>query len=75
MPKYYISIEDGEPIKDPVAEDLADDDAARRLASQIANDLSRNHGGGSEWHVRLRNEEGVVVADVAFEWEKRPLRP
>jgi hypothetical protein len=75
MPLYFVSIENGEPLTDPVAEDLVDDAAARHLAAKIANDLSRNHVGGSEWHVRLRNVEGVIIAEVTFEWEKRPLKP
>jgi hypothetical protein len=75
MPQYFVSIEDGEPINDPVVEELPDDDAARALAARIAFDLSRNRAGGSEWHVRLRNSDGVVIADVPFEWEARALKP
>jgi hypothetical protein len=72
MPQYFVSVENGEPVADPVAEELSDDDAARHLAGQIANDLSRNSAGGTKWHVRLRDQNGVVVADVPFNWDKPP---
>jgi hypothetical protein len=39
MPLYYFSIENGERIRDPLGELFPDDEAALRMALEIAADL------------------------------------
>jgi hypothetical protein len=68
MPLYYFHIEDGEPVVDPTPEELADDDAAKVHARQIATDLSRGNHQGAEWRVVAKNQTGEIIAEVPTLW-------
>jgi hypothetical protein len=69
MARYFFHVEDGEPISDPVHEDLADDASARLHAERIASELSRNNHGGEPWRVVVKSQSGEVVGVVPMVWK------
>lgn len=68
MPFYHLRIENGEPITDTIAIELADDEEARREAEAIAKELSQGRADGSRWKVVVTDENGRTVIEVPTTW-------
>jgi hypothetical protein len=67
MPRYYFSLENGEPISaGNDAENLADDQAARAAAAQSARELARNNKKLGAYRIVVRTDNNKVVCEVAL---------
>jgi hypothetical protein len=64
MPRYYFSLEHGSLISAEDPEDLADDEAARVVAEEIARDLARNNKSPGPDRVLARNDNNKLVWEV-----------
>lgn len=66
MPRYFFSLEDGSKLSEDEGEDLADDEAARAVALEIARDLARNKRNPGDLRVVVKTAEGTVVGEVCL---------
>jgi uncharacterized protein DUF6894 len=68
MPQYFFNITNGHPFKDPLGEDLPDDDAAWEQAVKTVRDIeaSLNLDGSSEWSLEVkRGQTSIFRIDVS----------
>jgi hypothetical protein len=63
MPRYFFNLTDGSTIRDPDGEDLADVEAAKATATQVARDVGRNKERTqiAGLHVTVTNEQGEEI--------------
>jgi hypothetical protein len=59
MPQYFFGLHDQPPPEHQIGEELSDDDAARRFAEAVAEELGRNNG--SPPTVRVYDVEGKRI--------------
>jgi hypothetical protein len=64
MPLYYFSIENGERIRDPLGELFPDDEAALRMAWEIAADLGRSKPNPGSLRVVVRDADDKPVGEA-----------
>jgi hypothetical protein len=60
MPLYFFGLQDDPPPEHQIGEELADDDAARRFAGKVAEELGRN--GGSRRTVGVYDANGKRIS-------------
>ena len=65
MQHYSFTLRDGVSVRDAGTEHLPDDEAARRVAREIARAFADNPV-SSRFRVVVENEVGQVVCDVPF---------
>jgi hypothetical protein len=63
LPRCYFDLEPGLG-KDTEGEDLPNDEAAQRVAAEVARELARNRPPGRIGNLVVSNEQGAVVYDV-----------
>jgi hypothetical protein len=68
MARYFVRIEDGEPILDPLPVECENDDEAKAYAERVAQDLERGRSTGSQWRVIISTEDGEQIASIATRW-------
>ena len=66
MPRYFFSLEDGSKLSEDEGEDIADDEAARGVALEIARDLARNKRNPGDLRVVVKTVDGTVVGEVCL---------
>ena len=71
MPHYYFNVCDGIAYEDHQGEDLADLEAARTYAGNMARDLRKGrnpapHGDWSEWKIVVSDDSGDNVFEFPF---------
>jgi hypothetical protein len=64
MMKYFFHLEDGACIRDPKGEELPDDAAAMLEATKVAQELSKLRVHAYEWHVVVKNADGLRIGSV-----------
>jgi hypothetical protein len=64
--RYFFHLEDGAYIRDPNGEEFDDDAAAMLEASNVARELSKLQVHGHQWHVVVKNADGVLIGSVPF---------
>jgi hypothetical protein len=67
MTTYFFDVHDGFDIRDDTGQDLADTEAARKRAVQIAADFAKDPSNLTETGtivVKVRNDSGATVATV-----------
>lgn len=73
MPRYYFDIQNGEPYRDDVGEDLPDDDAAWRSAKRLAREIEDVLPPGGRWHLQVRGwlEDPVFSIEIRSQCLRR----
>jgi hypothetical protein len=66
MAQYFFCLEDGCKLSEDDGEDLADDEAARKVGLEIARDLARNNGNPDDLRVVVRTGDGTVVCAISL---------
>ena len=64
MPRYFFSLEDGRKRSVDESEDLADDEAARAVALEIARDLARNRDNLGNLRVVVRAANERILSEI-----------
>jgi hypothetical protein len=64
MPRYFFSLENGNPVSEEEGEELADDKAAWAEAAEIAHDLARNRENIGSFRIVVRSADGRIVCEV-----------
>ena len=62
--RYFFHLEDGSCIRDPQGEDFPDDAAALLEAAIVAKELSKLRVHAHEWHLVVKNADGLRVGSV-----------
>ena len=62
--KYFFHLEDGACIRDPRGTEFPDDAAALLEAANVAQELSKLRVHAYEWHVVVKNADGLRVGSV-----------
>jgi hypothetical protein len=63
MPRYFFAIQDGVYIPDELGQELQDDNAARREAQILYDDLKEERRHGAPLHIRVIKENGEEITD------------
>jgi hypothetical protein len=70
MPRYFFDIRDGKFMPDDCGTDLPSLQAARVQAVAVAGELLRDDPekflDGDEWHIEVRDGDGLVLFTFAF---------
>ncbi|MDA9426012.1 hypothetical protein XH97_28365 [Bradyrhizobium sp. CCBAU 53380] len=75
MPRYYFDIENGEPYRDEVGEDLTDDQAAWRTALRLSREIEDRLAPGGTWRVQVSNSRQVTVFKIEIKSEWVEVKP
>jgi uncharacterized protein DUF6894 len=62
--KYFLHVEDGAGIRDAKGTDFPDDAAAMLEAAKVADELSKLQLHPGDWHVVVKNAEGLRIGSV-----------
>ena len=57
MPRYYFDIENGDPYRDEIGEDLSDDQAAWRSALRLSRDIEERLAPGGTWRLQVSSQQ------------------
>ncbi len=70
MPRYYFHVYDGIALQDHEGTELADLNAARKEALQVADGLlgsaARRADLGEEWRIEVTNQSGTLLFSMDF---------
>jgi hypothetical protein len=69
MAKYFLRIEDGDPVHDVQPVECESDEAAKAYAERVAQDLEQGRDGGSQWRVIVSTENGEQIASLPTRWQ------
>jgi hypothetical protein len=75
MPTYFFHLEGGRLVVGQTAEELPDDEAARREAELVSRDIARNRANGRVWRVVVTNESGDKIAAIPTQFSASLARP
>jgi hypothetical protein len=64
--RYFFHLEDGACIRDPKGAEFSDDAAAMLEASNVARELSKLRVHAHEWHLVVKNADGLRIGSVAL---------
>ena len=77
MPVYHFNVQDGSNIPDPDGTELPDLDTARneavKLAGRLLMDQPKTFWEGSEWHVEVTDDTGLLLFRLDFTASEAPL--
>ena len=62
--KYFFHLEDGSCIRDPNGQEYPDVATAMIEAQRVADELSKLPIHAHEWHLLVKNEDGLRVGTV-----------
>jgi hypothetical protein len=70
MPRYYFDIENGDPYRDEIGEDLSDDQAAWRSALRLSRDIEERLAPGGTWRLQVSNQQQAPLFKIKIrsEW-------
>jgi hypothetical protein len=77
MPRYFFNVFDGRSVSDSVGTDLPDPLHARReavrMAGCILDDDAHQIAQDGNWHMEVRDEDGVLLSRLVFTVTASPI--
>ena len=71
MPRFYFHIDEENPHRDEVGEDLPDDAAAWQTAMRVARDIESNLSPSQSWHLEVRDGKATVYQVEIKTYQRR----